>query len=200
MRSTAAKAFELDDEKPAAVRDAYGRNPFGQGCLLARRLVERGVPFVEVTLSASTAMPFGWDTHQQNFDAGREALRGPRPGLGHPDGRPAGPRAARLDPDRLDGRVRPHPEDQPQTPAATTSPTPGPPCWPAAASRAARRSARPSADGMTVRGPAGLRARPPRHVVQGARASTRRKQNMSNVGRPIRLVDPEAKPIKEVLA
>ena len=36
------------------LRDAYGRNPFGQGCLLARRLVERGVPFVEVTLSAAS--------------------------------------------------------------------------------------------------------------------------------------------------
>ena len=51
MRSSAAKAFDLDQE-PAAVQDAYGRNPFGQGCLLARRLVERGVPFVEVTLSS----------------------------------------------------------------------------------------------------------------------------------------------------
>ena len=51
MRSPAARAFELDEE-PDAVRDAYGRNPFGQGCLLARRLVERGVPFVEVTLSS----------------------------------------------------------------------------------------------------------------------------------------------------
>jgi hypothetical protein len=58
MRSTAAKAFDLDDEKSAA-RDAYGRNLFGQGCLLARRLVERQVPFVEVTLN-------GWDTHANN--------------------------------------------------------------------------------------------------------------------------------------
>ena len=49
MRTAAAKAFDLDEE-PAALRDAYGRNLFGQGCLLARRLVERGVPFVEVTL------------------------------------------------------------------------------------------------------------------------------------------------------
>ena len=40
MRSPAAKAFDLEEE-PAAVHDAYGRNPFGQGCLLARRLVER---------------------------------------------------------------------------------------------------------------------------------------------------------------
>jgi hypothetical protein len=58
MRTTAAKAFDLDAEK-APVRDAYGRNLFGQGCLLARRLVERRVPFVEVTLN-------GWDTHGQN--------------------------------------------------------------------------------------------------------------------------------------
>ena len=50
MRSAAAKAFDLDEE-PAALRDAYGRTAFGQGCLLARRLVERGVPFVEVSLS-----------------------------------------------------------------------------------------------------------------------------------------------------
>jgi hypothetical protein len=58
MRTAAAKAFDLDEEK-AAVRDGYGRNLFGQGCLLARRLVERQVPFVEVTLN-------GWDTHGQN--------------------------------------------------------------------------------------------------------------------------------------
>jgi hypothetical protein len=58
MRTAAAKAFDLDEEKPAT-RDAYGRNLFGQGCLLARRLVERQVPFVEVTLN-------GWDTHANN--------------------------------------------------------------------------------------------------------------------------------------
>ncbi len=69
MRSSAARAFELDEE-PGAVQDAYGRNPFGQGCLLARRLVERGVPFVEVSLSSvDGTMGLGWDTHQQNFDA-----------------------------------------------------------------------------------------------------------------------------------
>jgi uncharacterized protein (DUF1501 family) len=69
MKSTAAKAFDLDEES-AAVHDAYGRNPFGQGCLLARRLVERGVPFVEVTLaSVDGNNGLGWDTHAQNFDA-----------------------------------------------------------------------------------------------------------------------------------
>ncbi|MDB5351948.1 MAG: hypothetical protein JWN86_3195 [Planctomycetota bacterium] len=69
MRSPAAKAFELEEESDS-VRDAYGRHPFGQGCLLARRLVERGVPFVEVTLSGVDGRNvFGWDTHAQNFDA-----------------------------------------------------------------------------------------------------------------------------------
>jgi hypothetical protein len=61
MRSPAVRtAFDLDRE-PAKLRDAYGRSLFGQGCLLARRLVERGVPFVEVTLG-------GWDTHAGNVD------------------------------------------------------------------------------------------------------------------------------------
>lgn len=69
MRSEGVKAFKLDEE-PAELRDAYGRNNFGQGCLLARRLVERGVPFVEVTLSeAPNQGGIGWDTHQNNFEA-----------------------------------------------------------------------------------------------------------------------------------
>jgi RNA polymerase sigma factor (sigma-70 family) len=59
FRDSVAKAFDLSEEK-AAVHDAYGRTPFGQGCLLARRLVERGVPVVEVTLP-------GWDAHEDNF-------------------------------------------------------------------------------------------------------------------------------------
>jgi hypothetical protein len=60
MKPEAAKTFNLDDED-AKLRDIYGRNNFGQGCMLARRLVERGVPFVEVTLD-------GWDTHGGNFE------------------------------------------------------------------------------------------------------------------------------------
>jgi hypothetical protein len=69
MRTDAAKAFDLDAE-PARLRDAYGRNQFGQGCLLARRLVERGVPFVEVSLGGANG--FEWDTHQNNFEKVRE--------------------------------------------------------------------------------------------------------------------------------
>jgi uncharacterized protein (DUF1501 family) len=60
MQSAGGKVFDLSDEK-AAIRDKYGRNLFGQGCLLARRLVEKGVSFIEVTLG-------NWDTHQSNFD------------------------------------------------------------------------------------------------------------------------------------
>jgi len=54
------KAFDLSQEK-SEVRDRYGRTAFGQSCLLARRLVEAGVTFVEAELN-------GWDTHQNNFD------------------------------------------------------------------------------------------------------------------------------------
>ncbi len=61
LNSPLTAVFDLKDE-PAAMKEAYGDNNFGRGCLLARRLVERGVPFVEVQLG-------GWDTHNANFDA-----------------------------------------------------------------------------------------------------------------------------------
>lgn len=66
VRTEAKGAFKLDEE-PDGLRDAYGRNRFGQGCLLARRLVERGVPFVEVTLSQVDDNALAWDTHNDNF-------------------------------------------------------------------------------------------------------------------------------------
>jgi hypothetical protein len=69
MRTTAARALDLDQES-ARLRDAYGRTKFGQSCLLARRLVERGVPFIEVTLGGDTSN--GWDTHSNNFERVRE--------------------------------------------------------------------------------------------------------------------------------
>jgi hypothetical protein len=62
----ARKAFDLAEEKDA-VRDRYGRNQFGQSCLLARRLVEAGVPFITVNDG-------GWDTHKDNFEAMRKKL------------------------------------------------------------------------------------------------------------------------------
>jgi Protein of unknown function (DUF1501) len=66
MNSSAAQAFDLSQE-PASTRDAYGRGRFGQGCLMARRLIESGVSFVEVTLGSVGNDIFGWDTHQNNF-------------------------------------------------------------------------------------------------------------------------------------
>jgi hypothetical protein len=59
MQSREARAFDISQE-PAASRAAYGATRFGEGCLLARRLIETGVSFVEVSLG-------GWDTHQNNF-------------------------------------------------------------------------------------------------------------------------------------
>ena len=56
MRSKRARAFKLEEE-PAQLREAYGSHRFGQSCLLARRLVEAGVSFVEV-------FQRGWDDHE----------------------------------------------------------------------------------------------------------------------------------------
>jgi uncharacterized protein (DUF1501 family) len=68
----ARKAFDLsrEDEKS---REAYGRTSFGQSCLLARRLVQAGVPYIQVNYSqwAEAMTPnadFGWDTHIYNFE------------------------------------------------------------------------------------------------------------------------------------
>ncbi len=67
IQSDAADAFDLSQESNE-VREAYGKGMFGQGCLLARRLVERGVPFVEVSLNNATSGGLGWDTHANNFE------------------------------------------------------------------------------------------------------------------------------------
>jgi uncharacterized protein (DUF1501 family) len=68
----ARQALDLTREKPAA-RAAYGRTSFGQSCLLARRLVEARVPYVQVNWSQyveamTPNTDFGWDTHIYNFD------------------------------------------------------------------------------------------------------------------------------------
>ncbi len=67
ITSPAAKrAFDLNQE-PEKLRETYGRNSFGQSCLLARRLIEAGVHFVTVTDG-------GWDTHQNNFKSLKDRL------------------------------------------------------------------------------------------------------------------------------
>ena len=55
----AGKLFDLSEEKDE-IREQYGRNTFGQSCLMARRLVEHGVPYVTINYK-------GWDTHKQHF-------------------------------------------------------------------------------------------------------------------------------------
>ena len=59
MESEELTAFDLNQE-PDDLREKYGRDNFGQGCLLARRLVEHGVRYVEVSFG-------NWDTHNANF-------------------------------------------------------------------------------------------------------------------------------------
>lgn len=60
-----ASAFDLEQESDA-VRRAYGVSQFGQGCLMARRLIEHGVPVVEISLSGQNNV-LGWDSHADNF-------------------------------------------------------------------------------------------------------------------------------------
>jgi hypothetical protein len=79
MTAEQKRAFDLSEESEA-VRERFGRGSFGQGCLMARRLVETGVRFVEVMSGDGV----GWDTHRDNFprtralsleaDAGMAAL------------------------------------------------------------------------------------------------------------------------------
>ena len=60
------KVFDLSQES-SDLRERYGRNTFGQSCLMARRLVERGVPYVTINYK-------GWDTHKQHFPIMRRKL------------------------------------------------------------------------------------------------------------------------------
>jgi hypothetical protein len=63
MKSPLLESFDLGKEKPE-LRAEYGNTPFGDACLLARRLTEVGVSYVEVVLG-------GWDTHRNNFQSVR---------------------------------------------------------------------------------------------------------------------------------
>jgi len=62
----AGKVFDPSDEKDE-LREAYGRNTFGQSCLMARRLVEKGIPYVTINYP-------GWDTHKDHFRTVRSKL------------------------------------------------------------------------------------------------------------------------------
>jgi len=73
MRSPHLKAFDLSAEKDET-RKLYGPSPFGRACLMARRLVEAGVRFVEVTLA-------DWDTHADNFNRTKGLMEQLDPGM-----------------------------------------------------------------------------------------------------------------------
>jgi len=66
MFGEARELFDLSQEQDE-MRERYGRNTFGQSCLMARRLVEDGVPYVTINYN-------GWDTHKQHFETMRRKL------------------------------------------------------------------------------------------------------------------------------
>jgi hypothetical protein len=198
MRSAAVGAFNLDEE-PAELRDAYGRTPFGDACLLARRLVERGVSFIEVSLNAAQGNAgIGWDTHQDNFNAVQQLCGVLDPAW-----------AALLDDLQqrglLDSTLVLWMGEFGRTPEIVAERT-GRDHFPVAWSsvicgggiRGGQVVGRTSADGKEVE------ERPVSiadylATVCLALGLDPEHQNMSNVGRPIRLVDPEAKPITEIV-
>jgi len=199
MRSKAVKAFDLDEE-PKDLRDRYGRNLFGQGCLLARRLVERGVPFIEVTLSGVPgAMALGWDTHQDNFNNVKKLCE------------VLDPAWATLMEDlkargMLDSTLIVWMGEFGRTPKIAKERN-GRDHWANSWStvlggggiKGGQVVGKTSKDGGTVE------ERPVSvpdllGTVCQALGLDSQKQNASNVGRPIRLVEPGARPIKEVLA
>jgi hypothetical protein len=197
MRTAASKVFNLDEE-PAAIRDAYGRNLFGQGCLLARRLVELGVPFVEVSLGGvDNNAAFGWDTHGQNFDIVKQlsGVLDPAWGTLMTDLKARGLLDSTLivwmgefgRTPKINGqRGRDH------YPNAWSTVLAG------GGLKGGRVVGKTSADGSTVE---------ERKVLVPDFLATickvlginHEKKNLSNVGRPIRIADKTAEPIKEVL-
>jgi hypothetical protein len=199
MRTAAAKAFDLDEEK-AAVRDAYGRNLFGQGCLLARRLVERGVPFVEVTLSNVPGVQnaFGWDTHAQNFQVVKQLSQVLDPAW-------ASLMSDLKERGLLDSTLIVWMGEFGRTPRITAG-SGGREHFPNAFStvmcgggiKGGKVVGKTSADGMEIED---RKVTVPDFLATVCKALgiDPEKQNMSNVGRPIRIVEKGARPIEEVL-
>jgi hypothetical protein len=198
MRTSARTAFNLDEE-PAAVRDAYGRNLFGQGCLLARRLIERGVPFVEVSLGAAPGVPIGWDTHGQNFESVRRLCDFLDPAWATlmEDLRARG----RLDDTLIIwmGEFGRTPRINPQGgrdhfPNAWTTVLAG------GGIRGGQAYGETTADGTQVKGPRAIGVHDLMATVCHALGIDQNRPNMSNVGRPIPIVDRGARAISEILA
>ena len=121
MDSPQVAAFDLTKE-PESVRRLYGESPFGKACLAARRLVEAGVPCVEVQLR-------GWDSHANNFNVHDRLCADLDPGI---SGLIADLRFARhagFDARRLPRRIRADAERSTASPGATTGTQGSPRCW-----------------------------------------------------------------------
>lgn len=198
MRSPATKAFNLDEE-PAALREKYGRNRFGQSCLLARRLVEQGVPFIEIGLSTVAGQQvFGWDTHNNNFTTVKAFCEVLDPGWSTliEDLRQRG---------LLDSTMIVWMGEFGRTPRINGSGGRDhyPNAWSTVLCGGGIRGGQRY--GKTAVGGEGV-AENPVSVPQFFATICKplginpAKQNMSNVGRPIRIVEPGAKPIEELLA
>ena len=106
----ARDAFQIQDE-PAPVRDLYGRNTFGQSCLLARRLIEAGTKVVEVIWpKVANSDNHSWDHHVGLTERMRDPFRPhARPGPFRTPDRSRPARDARLHARRRRRRVRPQP-------------------------------------------------------------------------------------------
>lgn len=78
--SPEVKRFQFDDESPTT-RARYGDSEFGKGCLLARRMVESGVPFVEVSSRGAPGAGGNWDTHQDVFSRTKSLIEATDPGM-----------------------------------------------------------------------------------------------------------------------
>lgn len=189
MSPESAAAFDLAEESDED-RDRYGRNLFGQGCLLARRLVERGVSFVEVTLD-------GWDTHRDNF--GRTAA------LSQTLDTAMSSLLIDLERrDRLGSTLVICQGEFGRTPKINANG--GRDHWPHAWSMAMAGGgiAGGRVVGETSRDGTEITDRPVSVPDLVATVATvvgvdPRKQNMSNVSRPIRIVNPEGEPLPEVM-
>lgn len=189
MNPQAASVFNLEEEQ-ASVREAYGSGSFGQGCLMARRLVERGVSFVEVSLN-------GWDTHSNNFERVKELSQQLDRGC-----------TSLLNDLRERGLLK----DTLVVCQGEFGRTPringqdGRDHWPAswammlagAGIRGGQVIGETSADGAEIKSKPTRTADLMATIFRGVGLDPR-KQNMSNVGRPIRLADPDGTPLEELL-
>lgn len=189
MHPESAAVFRLENE-PDRVRESYGRGLFGQACLLARRLVERGVSFVEVSLD-------GWDTHLNNF-ARTTSL------CGTLDAAFSALLADLKDRGLLDSTLVVCQGEFGRTPKINGGG--GRDHWPQAWAvamagcgiRAGQAVGRTTADGAAVDG---TPTTVPDLIATVCRAVgvDPMKQNVSNVDRPIRIADPSARPVEALL-